>query len=125
MGNARSRWTDFLTSDGEKPNRDRDTEFERFSTDTRAELMAAWARGWELVDKALAPLTDDDLERTITIRGEPHTAQQALLRGLSHTAYHVGQILYLVRLLTPDAPYLTIAPGKSNDHKPGYLKPPA
>jgi uncharacterized damage-inducible protein DinB len=97
-GNARSRWTDFLTSDGEKPDRDRDTEFERFDSDSRAALMAAWARGWDLVDQALAPLTDDDLERTITIRGEPHTVSQAILRQIAHYGYHVGQIVLLARI---------------------------
>ena len=97
-GNARSRWTDFLTSDGEKPDRDRDTEFERFGNDSRASLMAAWARGWELVEEALAPLTDADLERTITIRGEPHTVSQAILRQIAHYGYHVGQIVLLARI---------------------------
>jgi uncharacterized damage-inducible protein DinB len=97
-GNARSRWTDFLTSDGEKPDRDRDTEFERFDSDSRAALMAAWARGWDLVDQALAPLSDDDLERTITIRGEPHTVSQAILRQIAHYGYHVGQIVLLARI---------------------------
>ena len=97
-GNMRSRWTDFLTSDGEKPDRDRDTEFERFDSDSRAALMAAWARGWDLVDQTLAPLTDDDLERTITIRGEPHTVSQAILRQIAHYGYHVGQIVLLARI---------------------------
>jgi hypothetical protein len=97
-GNARSRWTDFLTSDGEKPDRIRDTEFERFDEDSRPSLMAAWARGWDLLDAALAPLTDDDLERTITIRGEPHTVSQALIRQLAHYGQHVGQIVLLARI---------------------------
>jgi len=97
-GNARSRWTDFLTSDGEKPDRVRDTEFERFDGDSRAALMAAWARGWDLLDAALAPLTDGDLERTITIRGEPHTVSQAVIRQLAHYGQHVGQIVLLARI---------------------------
>jgi len=97
-GNARSRWTDFLTSDGEKPDRNRDTEFERFENDSRASLMAAWARGWDLVDAALAPLSDADLERTITIRGEPHTVSLALVRQLAHYGQHVGQIVLLARI---------------------------
>ena len=97
-GNARSRWTDFLTSDGEKPDRDRDTEFEQFERDTRESLMAAWAHGWELVDQAIAPLNDEDLERTITIRGEPHTVSQAIIRQLAHYGYHVGQIVLLARI---------------------------
>jgi len=98
-GNARSRWTDFLTSDGEKPDRDRDTEFEQFVEDTRESLMARWARGWDLVDQALAPLSDDDLERTITIRGEPHTVSQAIIRQIAHYGYHVGQIVLLARIV--------------------------
>jgi len=97
-GNARSRWTDFLTSDGEKPDRIRDTEFERFDEDSRAALMAAWARGWDLLDAALSPLTDGDLERTITIRGEPHTVSQAVIRQLAHYGQHVGQIVLLARI---------------------------
>ena len=97
-GNLRSRWTDFLTSDGEKPDRDRDTEFERFEEDSRASLMAAWTRGWSRLDEALAPLTDADLERTITIRGEPHTVSQAVIRQLAHYGYHVGQIVLLARI---------------------------
>jgi hypothetical protein len=74
------------------------TEFERFDEDSRAALMAAWARGWDLVDTALAPLTDEDLGRTITIRGEPHTVSQALIRQLAHYGYHVGQIVLLARI---------------------------
>ena len=110
-GNARSRWTDFMTSDGEKADRVRDTEFERFDGDSRVALMAAWARGWDLLDAALAPLTDGDLERTITIRGEPHTVPKAIIRGLDHLAYHVGQILYLSRLVhSGEWRYVTLPP---------------
>jgi hypothetical protein len=97
-GNARSRWTDFLTSDGEKPDRHRDTEFELAGDDSRAALMAAWARGWQALDDALAPLGPADLERTITIRGEPHTVLQALVRQLVHYGQHVGQIVLLARI---------------------------
>jgi hypothetical protein len=97
-GNARSRWTDFLTSDGEKADRHRDTEFERAEGDSRAALMAAWARGWDLLDAALAPLSDADLDRVITIRGEPHTVSQALIRQLAHYGQHVGQIVLLARI---------------------------
>lgn len=113
-GNARSRWTDFLTSDGEKPNRDRDREFERFEDDTRASLMRAWEEGWAAFDRALAPLQDDDLMKTITIRGEPHTVFQALGRQLAHYGYHVGQIVLLARLAKgADWRTLSVARGQS------------
>jgi hypothetical protein len=95
-GNMRSRWTDFLTSDGEKPNRNRDTEFEAPPT-TRAELMEMWERGWKLLFGALEQLSDADLTRTITIRTEPHSVMQAINRQVAHYSYHVGQIVYLAR----------------------------
>ena len=123
-GNFRSRWTDFLTTDGDKPTRDRDGEFTVTPADTRGALLAAWEHAWATLFGTLAGLIDADLTTIIPIRGEAHTVQQALLRGLSHTAYHVGQITYVARLLKPDAPYLTIPPGRSQGHKPGYLKPP-
>jgi uncharacterized damage-inducible protein DinB len=122
-GNLTSRWTDFLTTDGEKPTRDRDSEFVLTPADTRASLLVAWDRGWQAVLSTVGSLTSADLTREITIRGEKHTVQQALLRGLNHAAYHVGQILYLARLYAPDRPWLTIAPGKSREHRPGYLRP--
>jgi hypothetical protein len=126
-GNLLSRWTDFLTTDGEKPSRDRDNEFVLTPADTRASLTAAWERGWQALFDALAGLTDADLGKTVPIRGEPHRVQQAILRGLDHAAYHVGQILYLARLLNPGGEWLTIPPGASRTHRPagGYLKPPA
>jgi uncharacterized damage-inducible protein DinB len=120
-GNLRSRWTDFLTTDGEKPDRNRDQEFELNPTDTRAALMAAWERGWEALFGTLAALGEADLGRTVAIRGEPHTVAQALLRSVNHAAYHAGQIMYVSRMLSPDAPWLTIAPGQSAAHRPGYL----
>lgn len=95
-GNMRSRWTDFLTSDGEKPDRNRDSEFEE-PPGTRAELMEIWARGWNLLFAALEPLSDTDLTRTITIRTEPHSVMQAINRQVAHYSYHVGQIVYLSR----------------------------
>jgi len=95
-GNMRSRWTDFLTSDGEKPDRQRDSEFEAPSK-TRQEILAMWESGWKLLFDALSPLTDADLERTITIRSEPHSVMQAVNRQIAHYAYHVGQIVYLSR----------------------------
>jgi uncharacterized damage-inducible protein DinB len=98
-GNMRSRWTDFLTSDGEKPSRNRDTEFEA-PPKTRAELTALWEAGWKCVFDALGPLTEADLGRTVQIRGEAHSVMQAVNRNLGHTAYHVGQIVYLAKHFT-------------------------
>ena len=95
-GNMRSRWTDFLTSDGEKPDRNRDTEFED-APQTREELLGMWERGWKCVLDALEPLTDADLGRTVTIRSEPHSVMQAINRQMAHYAYHVGQIVYLAK----------------------------
>jgi uncharacterized damage-inducible protein DinB len=100
-GNMHSRWTDFLTSDGEKPNRNRDSEFEDPPT-TRAELMELWERGWKFLFDALESLSDSDLTRTITIRTEPHSVTQAINRQIAHYSYHVGQIVYLARHFTGD-----------------------
>ena len=118
-GNLSSRWTDFLTADGEKPDRDRDAEFQITEEDTRADLMSAWEQGWEALFHTLTLLGDANLGRTVTIREEPHTVSQALVRGLSHTAYHTGQILYVVRLLKPDSQWLTVPPGQSNARRSG------
>jgi uncharacterized damage-inducible protein DinB len=122
-GNLKSRWTDFLTTDGEKPNRNRDGEFVLTEQDTREALMAAWEQGWQTLFDTLASLTPADLDKQITIRGEPQSVYQALIRGLCHVAYHTGQITYLARLGNADAPWLTIAPGKSQQHEPNYRKP--
>jgi uncharacterized damage-inducible protein DinB len=123
-GNLASRWTDFLTSDGDKPTRDRDAEFTLTDQDTRANLLAAWEQGWQALFDTLAGLSDADFDKVVTIRGEPHTVFQALVRGLTHAAYHTGQILYLARLLRPDSPWLTIPPGQSRAHSRGnYLGP--
>ncbi len=100
-GNMRSRWTDFLTSDGEKPDRHRDTEFEAPPT-TREELVALWEKGWKHVFDALAPLSDEDLVRKVTIRTEPHSVMQAINRQVAHYSYHVGQIVYLARHFAGD-----------------------
>ncbi len=97
-GNMRSRWTDFLTSDGEKPNRNRDTEFEE-PPRTREAILAMWEEGWASVFGALEPLTDADLTRTITIRGEAHSVMQAINRQLAHYPYHCGQIVFLAKHL--------------------------
>jgi hypothetical protein len=96
-GNMRSRWTDFLTSDGEKPDRDRDSEFERGAADTRASMLARWDAGWELLFNTIASLKPDDLGKTVTIRGEPHTVVQAINRQVSHYSAHVGQIVLLAK----------------------------
>jgi len=95
-GNMRSRWRDFLTTDGEKPDRHRDTEFENAPT-TRAQLNEMWERGWKYVFEALEPLTEADLTRTVTIRSEPHSVMQAINRQIAHYAHHVGQILFLAK----------------------------
>jgi uncharacterized damage-inducible protein DinB len=115
-GNMRSRWTNFLTTDGEKPDRNRDTEFED-PPKTRAELIAVWDRGWKSVFDALEPLTDADMGRIVTIRTEPHTAMQAINRQIAHYSHHVGQILFLAKHLTVKATgkweTLSVARGKS------------
>jgi uncharacterized damage-inducible protein DinB len=119
-GNLLSRWTDFLTTDGEKPSRNRDAEFVMEPQDSRSNLLAQWEAGWNAVSGTVDSLKDEDLTKFVTIRGEQHTVRQALLRGLTHVAYHVGQITFLSRFYKPDAPWLTIAPGQSRAHKPNY-----
>jgi hypothetical protein len=122
-GNLLSRWTDFLTSDGEKATRNRDGEFVVGKNDTRANLLAAWEAGWGALFNTIEKLGTADLDRMVMIRGEQMTARQALLRGLTHASYHVGQILYLARLLRPDGTWLTIAPGQSQRMGGQYRKP--
>jgi len=97
-GNMRSRWTGFPESDGEKPDRNRDTEFETPPA-TRAEVMAMWDAGWACMFAALEPLTDADLSRRTFIRGEPHSILQAINRQIAHYSYHVGQIVFLAKHL--------------------------
>jgi hypothetical protein len=99
-GNMRSRWTDFLTTDGEKPDRNRDDEFELSAGTTAADVHRWWEDGWRLVFAALEPLGPDDLLRTVTIRGEPHSVLQAIDRQVAHYAYHIGQIVQLARHLS-------------------------
>lgn len=98
-GNLRSRFRDFLTADGEKPDRNRDAEFEA-RAQTRAALMADWNDGWDIVLRELDALTPDDLTRTVTIRSESFGVIEALNRSVTHTAYHVGQIVFLAKHLT-------------------------
>jgi len=113
-GNLSSRWRDFLTSDGEKPDRNRDAEFFVGEEDTKANLIAAWEAGWATLFGTLSNLTDDDFQKAIFIRGEKHTVHQALLRSLAHVAYHTGQIVYLSRLMQKEGwEWITIAPGQS------------
>jgi len=95
-GNMRSRWTDFLTSDGEKPDRQRDGEFVDPPA-TREALLAVWEEGWRRTFSALEPLSTEDLERTVTIRGEAHSVMQAINRQIAHYAYHCGQIVLLAK----------------------------
>lgn len=112
-GNMRSRWTDFLTSDGEKPNRNRDQEFEP-PVATRKELMAEWESGWACVFAALNGLTDADLTRTVMIRGEAHSVMQAINRQVAHYCSHIGQIVLLSKYFAGDAwQTLSVARGKS------------
>lgn len=94
-GNLRSRWTDFLATDGEKPDRNRDQEFEMNPGTNREQLMQAWEDGWNCVFATLASLQPSDFSRTVYIRGDAHSVLQAINRSLAHTAYHVGQIVYL------------------------------
>ena len=95
-GNLHSRWRDFLTTDGEKPTRNRDTEFEMIA-DTRESLMKFWETGWQTLFDNIEPLTADDFSKTITIRGEPHTIVEAINRQLTHYSYHIGQIVFLAK----------------------------
>ena len=116
-GNLRSRWVDFLTSDGEKPDRNRDQEFVVDPGATREQLMAMWETGWNAVFENLAGLKPEDLLRTVTIRQEPHTVVQAINRSLTHTAYHVGQIVYLGRHIRKgEWKTLSIPRGKSAEY---------
>ena len=95
-GNMRSRWTDFLASDGEKPDRDRESEFENPPA-TREALLAMWNEGWNLVESTVGGLREGDLTRTVTIRGEAHSVMQAISRQVAHYAGHVGQIILLAK----------------------------
>lgn len=107
-GNMVSRWTDFLTTDGEKPNRNRDSEFEE-PAEKRAEVLQLWEAGWKCLFDALEGLSDADLTKTVTIRGEAHSVMQAINRQVAHYSYHLGQIAFLARHYTgPSWKSLTI-----------------
>jgi uncharacterized damage-inducible protein DinB len=115
-GNLVSRFTNFLTEDGEKPNRDRDSEFDD-RVYTRAELDEMWKRGWKVLQDNIAPLRDEDLSRTVTIRQVPLTVHAALTRAIAHQAYHVGQIVLLARMTAEnDWQSLSIPRGKSQQY---------
>lgn len=118
-GNLVSRWTDFLTSDGEKASRDRDEEFVDGQLD-RVTLMRRWERGWTVLSDTLNALSEADLGKTVTIRGKAHTVVDAIERGLSHAAYHVGQITYIARMLKGAEGWqtLSIARNQSAEYRP-------
>jgi len=115
-GNFASRFSDFLTTDGDKPWRDRDAEFVIGPEDSRARLLADWEKSWAVLFETLGNLKEDDWLKPVRIRGEEHSVLQALHRAIAHTAYHVGQITYLSRLLkTDDWKWITIPPGQSKE----------
>jgi hypothetical protein len=117
-GNMRSRFTDFLASDGEKPDRFRDREFEITAATTRADIMKSWEDGWAIVFATVNSLTSDDVMKTVTIRGEAHTVLQALNRAIAHYAQHIGQIVLLAKhLRSSEWKTLSIPRGKSEDYK--------
>jgi hypothetical protein len=120
-GNLRSRFTDFLTTDGEKPDRDRDAEFEMPERASRAQVMAWWDDAWKVAMSELEALTPADLERTVTIRKEPFLVFEALNRLAAHVAYHVGQIVYLAKHFAgPQWTTLTIPRGMSKQAQGNY-----
>jgi hypothetical protein len=115
-GNMKSRWTDFFTSDGEKPNRNRDSEFEMDGVDTREKILATWEEGWKITLGTISIMKPTDLEKTITIRGEPHSVPQAINRQLTHYAAHIGQIVLLAKHYAgADWQTLSIPRGKSKE----------
>jgi len=123
-GNMRSRFTDFLTTDGEKPDRFRDQEFELNSATTRADVMRWWEEGWSRVFAAIDTLKPEDVTRTVTIRGEPHSVLQAINRQIAHYAQHIGQMVFLAKhLRSGDWKTLSIPRGRSEDYKKVVPKP--
>jgi hypothetical protein len=120
-GNLRSRWTDFLTSDGEKEWRKRDTEF-ILDNDSRTSLMQAWEEGWQILFHALTPLQVADFAKKIIIRGEPHSIVQAINRQLTHYGYHIGQIVFLAKhLKSTEWKTLSVARNKSEEFRQKML----
>jgi Protein of unknown function (DUF1572) len=117
-GNMLSRWTDFLTTDGEKPTRHRDAEFEN-EPSSRAAIMQKWEEGWQCLFVALNSITDDDLDKIIYIRNEGHTILEAINRQISHYSYHVGQIVYISKLCSSEWKSLSIPRNRSNEYNAG------
>jgi len=121
-GNSISRWSDFLTSDGEKASRNRDEEFED-TAESKQELVALWEKGWDCLFNAIGPLTGEELMHTVYIRNEPHTVMEAINRQLAHIPYHIGQIVYIAKMVTADGwQSLTIPKGKSKEFNAGMRK---
>jgi uncharacterized damage-inducible protein DinB len=117
-GNMLSRFTDFLTTDGEKPDRHRDQEFELNSTTTRADLTSWWEEAWARLFATIEALTPEDVMRKVTIRGEPHTVLQAINRQIAHYAYHTGQIVFMAKHIRSGRwKSLSIPRGKSEEYK--------
>ncbi len=122
-GNMRSRFTDFLTTDGEKPDRHRDTEFILDSNTTREDVMRWWEQGWNTVFRALSSLGPEEVTRTVLIRNEPHTVLQAINRQIAHYAQHIGQIVFLAKhLKSSEWKTLSVPRGKSEEFNKGGLK---
>jgi len=120
VGNMRSRWTEFFTSDLEKPDRNRDSEFEEQKL-SKEQILEGWERGWSYVMETMRSLTPEDLMRTVVIRDQSHTVIEAVLRQISHYAYHIGQIVHIAKeLLNTEWKTLSIARGKST----GFTPPP-
>ncbi len=101
-GNMKSRWTDFLTTDGEKETRKRDSEFDEFITVDRTELIQEWDEGWDVTLNTISDLDVDDLMKTVYIRSEPHTVVEAIMRQIDHYSAHLGQIIFIVKLITTE-----------------------
>lgn len=119
-GNMQSRWTDFLTSDGEKDWRNRDEEFEQDEHLSREEVMQLWEKGWQCLFDALSPLQETDLSKHVYIRSEAHSVMEAINRQVAHYSYHVGQIVFLAKIIvSTDWKTLSIARGKSGDFNTG------
>lgn len=117
-GNMRSRWTDFLTSDGEKADRHRDAEFLAEENDTRESLERQWREAWKILFEALEPLSSEDLDRQVAIRGETHSVLKAINRQMVHYGYHIGQLVFLAKHLAGSRwRSLSIPRGKSEDFK--------
>ena len=119
-GNLRSRWTEFLTTDGEKPDRNRESEFHPCEHLSRDELLAEWGESFALLEKNMAELSSADLGRTILIRREAFLVQAAIARQLAHLAYHTGQIVLLAKMLTPEWQSLSIPRGVNSDFRRRY-----